>query len=393
MVGGPAVTTPLTAIPVARYARNTAIGAITVAGSWHLVNDLTGLVTGWADYRSPVVSAVAWGVVSALNVVGAVNMLGDRARARLDLPVVGVPVLLVCTAAVFANSRTDAVHTGGDIFTPTNWAWATFGWQAMLLLWRWPLRWLLCALGVNMAVCLATAYATGPLDRVSLSRMVMVFWGTASIQVAVAGGARGLVRLAERAARAGVERAELLAARQAAERVHADRQRRYRGIGQAVRQLLAGLATGELDPAEARVQQRCAVEASRLRRLIAEHDDAPSPLLHELRACADVAERRDVAVTLETAGTLPRIPVQVRRALTEAPIHVLATARTQARVTVVSVADPPEVEVSVVADAEADGASARPTGGDAGGAHGVEVTWSSEGEGEGRWVRAHWRDR
>jgi len=109
-------------------------------------------------------------------------------RARLDLPVVGVPVLLACTAAVFANSRTDAVGTGGDIFATTNWAWATFGWQAMLLLWRWPLRWLLCALGVNMALCLATAYATGPLDRVSLSRMVLVFWGTASIQVAVASG-------------------------------------------------------------------------------------------------------------------------------------------------------------------------------------------------------------
>jgi len=314
-------------------------------------------------------------------------------RARLDLPVVGVPVLLACTAAVFANSRTDAVGTGGDIFATTNWAWATFGWQALLLLWRWPLRWLLCALGVNMALCLATAYATGPLDRVSLSRMVMVFWGTASIQVAVAGGARALVRLAERAARAGAERAELLAARQAAERVHADRQRRYRGIGQAVRQLLAGLATAELDPAEARVQQRCAVEASRLRRLIAEHYDAPSPLLHELRACADVAERRGVAVTLETAGILPRIPVQVRRALTEAPIHVLATARTQVRVTVVSIADPPEVEVNVAADAEADGASTRPTGGGADGAHGVEVTWSSEGEGKDRWVRTHWRDR
>ena len=121
--------------------------------------------------------------------------------------------------------------------------------------------------------------------------------------------------------------------------------------GPAVRQLLAGLAGGELDPADERVQHRCSVEASRLRRLIAEHDDAPSPLVHELRACADMAERRDVAVTLETAGTLPVVPVQVRRALTEAPIHLLAAARTQARVTVLYGADDGEVEVSVVADA------------------------------------------
>jgi len=387
------LTTPVTTVPVARYARNTAIGAIIVAATWHLINDLTGLVTGWSHYRSPVVSAVAWGVVSALNVMGAVSMLGEGARARPYLPIVGVPLLLACTAAVFANSQADTPGTGAGVFSPTNWAWATFGWQAVLLLWRWPLLWLLAALAANMVVCLATAYATGLLDRVSLSRMVVVFWGTASIQLAVAGGATALVRLSERAARAGAERAELLAARQAADEVHADRQRRYRAIGRAVRQLLAGLASGELDPADGRVQDRCAVEASRLRRLIAEHDDAPSPLLHELRACADVAERRDVAVTLETAGVVPPLPVQVRRALTEAPIHVLAAARSHARVTVVSMADPPEVEVSVVADAEADDAYGGAGGSDSGRAHGVEVMWSSEGEGEGRWVRAQWRGR
>jgi hypothetical protein len=379
------VTSSVTAVTAERYARGTAIAAVVVAASWHVVNDLAGLVGGWSVYRWPTVSAAAWVVVSALNVAGAVNMLSHRARARLALPLVGVPLLLVCTAAVFADSRTGDFEHGGGMFTAFNWAWGSFGWQAMLLLWRWPLRWLLAAIGANVAVCLVSAFATGPVDRVALSRMVVVFWGTSSIQLAVAGGGRALVRAGERAARASAERAELLTARHAADQVHADRERRYRGIGKAVRQLLTGLASGELEPGDAQVKRRCAVEASRLRRLIAEHDDTPSPLLHELRACADVAERRDVAVTLETAGTLPALPVQVRRALTEAPIHVLAAARTEARVTVVARTSPPEVEVSVVADADADAAYRKEAGEE------VEVIWSMQGDDQ--WVRSRWRER
>ncbi len=98
-----------------------------------------------------------------------------------------------------------------------------------------------------------------------------------------------------------------------------------------------------------------------------------------------MAERRDVAVTLETAGSLPVVPVQVRRALTDAPIHLLAAARTQARVTVLYGADDGEVEVSVVADA------APPEGSAAAGPEGVEVHFAREGDTQ--WVRARWRNQ
>jgi len=89
-------------------------------------------------------------------------------------------------------------------------------------------------------------------------------------------------------------------------------------------------------------------EAARLRRLMAESDDSPDPLVHELHACADAAQRRGVAVDIETAGVLPAVPAQARRVITDTAIAILAGARSLARVTVIAVRA--GVAVSLVAD-------------------------------------------
>ena len=60
----------------------------------------------------------------------------------------------------------------------------------------------------------------------------------------------------------------------------------------------------------------------------------PDKLIHELRHCAEVAERRGVVVELQTQGSSADPPLSIRRALTEAPLAALATAKTWARVTV-----------------------------------------------------------
>jgi len=100
------------------------------------------------------------------------------------------------------------------------------------------------------------------------------------------------------------------------------------------------------------VRQRAAAAAARLRRLVTETDDVPDPLVHELRAAADVAERRGVAVTVDQVGALPTVPLQVRRALTDAPAWAVAAAGTHARITVVSNVE--SVTVAVVGDASID---------------------------------------
>jgi hypothetical protein len=77
-------------------------------------------------------------------------------------------------------------------------------------------------------------------------------------------------------------------------------------------------------------------------------DVVPNRLLHELRHCAEVADRKGVLVELDARGHCPDLPLSVRRDLTEAPLTVLATAASWARVTVVG--GPDLVSVNVLAD-------------------------------------------
>jgi hypothetical protein len=70
--------------------------------------------------------------------------------------------------------------------------------------------------------------------------------------------------------------------------------------------------------------------------------------VHELHASADVAERRGIAVEIETAGPLPAVPGPARRVITDAAIAILTDARSQARITLAAVAA--GIAVSFVAD-------------------------------------------
>jgi hypothetical protein len=61
-----------------------------------------------------------------------------------------------------------------------------------------------------------------------------------------------------------------------------------------------------------------------------------------------VAERRGVAVEIETAGELPQLPGPARRVITDAAIAILTAARSQVRITLAAVAA--GIAVSFVAD-------------------------------------------
>lgn len=54
------------------------------------------------------------------------------------------------------------------------------------------------------------------------------------------------------------------------------------------------------------------MSVTRLRRDLADTDDVPDPLIHELRACADALERHGIAVDLiSPAGTIPILPAGI----------------------------------------------------------------------------------
>lgn len=175
------------------------------------------------------------------------------------------------------------------------------------------------------------------------------------------------------------------AERDAAERARRERQARLALVSGTAEEVLAALATGDADPADPEVRRRCVLAAARLRRLIAESDDVPDPLLHELRAAADVAERNGVPIELVAIGTPPELPVEVRRQLADPLTAALTDVRGTARLTVV--AGPDEVVVSLVTpDHDGPDATGSPPAGRDG-----PVEHVHERDGETRWRQTRWR--
>jgi hypothetical protein len=347
------MTEPLTApgigaaerVVVARYAAGAGRTAVLIAFGWHVGNDLPATIaTGFGP-----VAVITWVAYLAVAVAAALATLRGR-PVGTAVTIGGCAVLLAGSAAMHATQPDSLV-------TFANWAWGAAGWIALLLLWNRPAAdrpiWTFSAFVATNAVIAITALVMrGEADRAGLAMMVTVLYGTGALQLGLFAGKWGLETTVRRFARDRAATELVLASRQAAEQAHLARQDRYATARAAAGEVLAGLADGRLDPADPDVRHRATAAAARLRRLVTETDDVPDPLVHDLRALADLAERRGVAVTVEQVGALPAVPLPVRRALTDAPAWAVAAAHTRARITVVSNAQ--TVTVAVFGDASID---------------------------------------
>jgi len=328
-----------------RYAAGAARTVVIIALGWHLANDLPATLASGPD---PLCLTV-WLAFTAVGVAGSIAVLkgvviGPAWR------IAGCAVLLAGSAAMHATAP-------GSLFAFENWAWGVAGWIALLLFWnrpgaRHPVWAFFGFVTANAAISVVALIARGEADRTGLAKMLLVVYGVGALQLTLYAGKWGLESTVRRFARDRTATELVRAAKQAAEQAHIARQDRYSTARAAAGEVLTGLADGRLDPADPSVRQRAAAAAARLRRLVTETDDVPDPLVHELRAAADVAERRGVAVTVDQVGALPTVPLQVRRALTDAPAWAVAAAGTHARITVVSNVE--SVTVAVVGDASID---------------------------------------
>jgi hypothetical protein len=252
----------------------------------------------------------------------------------------------VAGIALVASTAAAAATPAGQMLA-LNWAWGSAGWIGVLVLLRRrfaELAWFLAA----EAVATLGVQVWDGLHRTDLAGfLALLAWSTGA-QVAVAAGVRardvaaGQAATAARSEHAARERATT------AEIIRAARQARWQALQESAVPLVAELAAGTADPGDPQVRSRCAVQAARLRRLLAESDEVSGSLVHELHASADVAERRGVAVEIETAGLLPPVPGPARRLITDAAIAILTAARSQTRITLATVAA--GVAVSFVAD-------------------------------------------
>ena len=362
----------------ASYARATNVAAIIIVAVFHVGFTLPRRLSELSAGRAQTGEFAVWLALTAIGATGAFLLL------RGHLPVVLSRVLAVCV--LLLGAWVTVAHPPEHALDEGAWAWIVVGWFGVMLLNRQP-SWVFCSLLVtNIAVTGAYLALNGIADPVTVGRFVVATCMTAGIQLVAWLAATFLHRTAADAAKATVALVETRAREVTAEEMHASRAARYGYLALESRALLAGLAEGRLDPGDAEVRRRCAIESARLRRLFAETDDVADPILHELRACADVAERRNVTVDLVALGQMPQLPVDIRRALLDAPLVALSTTASRARGTVV--ANPDEVVVSVLGDAVPGTRTSRalppypPT---------VTITEDHE---EGQlWVQARWTSR
>ena len=355
-----------------RYDRAGLWVAIVVTFGWQLAGVAPVVVQSWLKYGLPASGAVTWLIFTALGVAAAAVVLRGGGYG-LVLPFITCPILL-------AGSVVGSLVAPGGVIGHFNWQFAVVGWFAVLALWRRRLAELLLFYAANLlagGIILAVSSEAG---RVSVGRFIALGCGISALQITVFAGARMVTSMARRAAQAEDELARTRSAHIAAEAVQAARRIRYETITGTVAHLLEGLATGQLDLSEQDARQQVAVAVTRLRRYLVEADDVPDQLWHELRACADAAERQGIAVDLVTpAGQVPQLPLDIRRALTEPIITTLAATAAKARITVI--ASPDQVAVAILADAQL--LSPPPRRHEA-------VECSHDVDGEMLWVQALW---
>jgi hypothetical protein len=355
-----------------RYQRAWTLAVLFLVVGWHLAGAGGQLLHNRPAYGSFAFQCAMWLVMALAIAAGSVMVLRGPPGWR--------PAWAVAIIALAASTAAAAASPAGQMLA-VNWAWGSAGWTGVLVLMRRRFTELGCFLAAEALATLGVQVWDG-LNRIDLAGFLAVLAWSTGAQVAVAAGVRALDVAAGHAAAAAHSEHTARERAATAEVIQAARRARWLALQEGAVPLIAELAAGTADPGDAQVRIRCAVQAARLRRLLAEGDEVPGSLVHELHASADVAERRGLAVEIETAGALPEVPRPARRVITDAAIAILTDARSQARITLAAVAA--GIAVSFVADI---GAGIRLP------ASGEGVTIQQQHDGGMFWAEARWNSR
>jgi hypothetical protein len=321
-----------------RYQRAFTIAVVFLVAGWHLAGAGGQLLHDRQAFGSVAFQGAMWLAMALAVTAGSVLVLKEIPGWR--------PAWTVAMIALAASTAAAAASPASQMLA-VNWAWGSAGWIGVLVLLRRRFTELAWFLAAEAAATLGVLVWDG-MHRTDLAGfLALLAWSTGA-QVAVAAGVRALGLAAGQAAAAAQSENAARERAATAEIIQAARHARWLALQENAVPLVAELAAGSADPGDAQVRVRCAVQAARLRRLLAEGDEVPESLVHELHASADVAERRGVTVEIETAGPLPPVPGPARRVITDAAIAILSATTSRTRITLAAVAT--GIAVSFVAD-------------------------------------------
>lgn len=294
--------------------------------------------SGWPGHGADVVIYA----VIAVTGLGCAAVLVLRGRTPAPVRWVGATLLFACSVVASLIVAPDAVELA------EHWSFSVIGWHALALLFDVSLWWFVgfCVAHVGATVWPALAAGTTVAD---LAAMAIVVVAVVGFQVGVGLSAKVVRAIADASAETSLAEEQLAVREEAAAAAARHRERRYADLRVTTLPLLAGLADGDLDPRDPVVRRRCAVEASRMRRLFSETEAADDRLLHELGAAIDIADRHGTTVQLSVRGDPIDVPRPVRRELLAPVAEALVTTGSEARLTVVYAPD--RVRVSVLCTA------------------------------------------
>ncbi|WP_405133117.1 sensor histidine kinase [Nocardia sp. NBC_01388] len=261
----------------------------------------------------------------AVNVACALAALAPRRRERTTLALM--------TAAVAGSLALTALLPAGDVLAGANWSIGASGWAVVALGFRLRPLISLSALSIWWVLVCGLVLARLP----GWSTATVLGYHTAAIfflQIFVAWFAATLNRVARSAAGLHRERLRDRSVEAVARMTELECRRRYEQLLSELTPLLRGLADGTLAPDDPAVRATARTEYARLRRLFTQGDGVGHPLLADLRSGIDDAERRGVAVTVESAPADRELPDEVRGHLVAATRMMLYASRSRARVVV-----------------------------------------------------------
>jgi hypothetical protein len=304
--------------------------------------ELPVLAANHSAYTNEGPQYFAFGLFTLVALGEAVTTFRRRLHSPWRWP--AVALVLAASAAATATVRPE------DLLGIPHWSFGVVGWVLLLLTFGEPLTVFGVLLAVHHLITAGQIVYAGmmaPMLADGLNEVMLA----AAFQLSMCVFAVGLRRAGKTTADVWWHGEQERTRAAVAESLHADRLERYAALAKTTSPLLSGLGSGELDPGDEAVRRSCAIEAARMRRLFADTEPVPDPLVHHIQACVELAERRGVRATFAERGEYRDIPKPVRLALTEAAAAALATAQETIRVTVVRT--PSAVTVSVVSDAVA----------------------------------------
>ncbi|MEU3624831.1 hypothetical protein [Amycolatopsis coloradensis] len=319
----PQLTEETLELTTQRFLRGLRIGVLVISVA---VLSTAALFRNLGAYHSLVAQFGAFAVAFALVMVEFVLLVRRKTWRRGRWA--GV------TAAYAAAWASGLTLPPGAVTTALDWVYGTTGWLGAILLLDLPIGYLVGFLLIHEADTVVLMMLGAPTELSILNATVAAV-GALGFPFGTALGATASRSLARKAHQAAADAEAIQAEEAVAEAVHARRRERVADLANTAEPLLRGLADGTAKPVNPAVRRACAIEAARMRRLFAETDEVDNPLRHELEHCIDLADQRGVLVDFEVQGAWTAVPLLVRRALTDGPLQILATANSWARVTVV----------------------------------------------------------